>query len=146
MKIGQVRAVLRTLAGVAIFVVVWANLLALKGVLGPMPPRESEEIVVKENLIRPILWALDREHYDGEIEFITAGSLKGREVTRPEGVDFVHFRYIAIPRNLMRDRPDLPWVLGDFTVGDPRPNTPDGLAVFLDPGNGLVLYKRQFRK
>jgi len=70
-------------------------------------------------------------------------SLKGEPVNVRDNEHWARFRYASIPLNLVQDFKSVPYLIGDFTGGDPVPETIEGFVKLKDPGEGLVLYKRK---
>jgi hypothetical protein len=119
------------------------NLRSFSSSVSRLPARESEPVVEWEDKFLRIHFALIRENYHkGKIEYATARSFRGEPKTENDDTRSYHLRYVTIPLILAPDSPDAPYVIGDFTGGDPVPDTPEGLKMILDPGNGLILYKR----
>jgi hypothetical protein len=108
------------------------------------PPGTTDEIVVRNNQFQPIEAALIGAGYrSGLIDYVSARTLRGEPQTTEDDARWAKYRFAAIPLNLVRDVPDAPYVLGDFTEDGKIPPTPQELIIVANPGNGLVLYKRQ---
>jgi hypothetical protein len=119
------------------------NLWSFSVGVGRLPAREYDPVVAWEDKFLRIHYALITEDYhSGNIEYVTARSLRGEPRTVEDDLHWFHLKYVAIPLNLVRNMPDTPYVLGDFTSGDPIPEVPEGLTKLHDSGNGLILYKR----
>jgi hypothetical protein len=90
------------------------------------------------------LWAPLRDHLNvigyriGDLGFVSPTSLGG--MTEEDKIHRTYLSYVAIPLNVVENKLDAPYVIGDFLRR--RPDTlPPGLVEVYDPGNGLVLLK-----
>jgi hypothetical protein len=141
----QVRSVLLFAVSVFLAYGIYRNLWEFQSNRVALPPLgQLDEIVTRENQFEPIRDALFRiENYrDGYLGYITNRSLRHEPGTDRDRVHWSELRYIAIPLMLEPDHPlDAPYVLGDF-IDDSIPETPEGLIKIHDPGNGLILYRR----
>jgi hypothetical protein len=105
-----------------------------------------DDVVVRNNQFEAILPALIREGYrEGYIEYISPRTLGGDLRAAEDHPRWAGFFFAAIPLILVRDAPSAPYVLGDFTEDGEVPPTPEGLTLVSNPGNGLVLYKRNLK-
>jgi hypothetical protein len=102
-----------------------------------------DEVTVRNNQFEPIRNALFGEGYkEGYIEYISPRTLLGDRQAAEDHPRWARYFFAAIPLILVRDAPTTPYVLGDFTEKGEVPPTPEGLTLVADPGNGLILYKR----
>jgi hypothetical protein len=112
---------------------------------GGLPPREAGEIETYERLFTPIRFALFKEGYDGktgrDFGYVSVRSAIGKAPDMRDDVRRAQLRYVAIPFSLVPDNQSVPYVVGDYTGGDPVPESLEGF-VKLYQGDGLVLYKR----
>jgi len=108
------------------------------------PPGTIDDVVVRNNQFEPIVAALFEEGYrSGRIDYMSARTLRGESQPIEDDHRWAKYRFAAIPLTLVRNAPDAPYVLGDFTEDGKIPPVPEGLIVVANPENGLVLYKRQ---
>jgi hypothetical protein len=141
-------AAIRGLRSIAIVFLLWVIYYNLWGFSNYQPglpdPGTIDETVVRKNQFEPIHGALAAEGYrSGRIDYLSARTFRGEPRVPEEDFNWARFRFAAIPLTLVRDAPDAPYVLGDFTEDGKIPPTPQGLIVIANPLNGLVLYKRQ---
>jgi hypothetical protein len=133
----------RIIAGI---VVVWslvANFLNLSMSFSGLPPREKEEIVIYEKLFAPIRFALFTEGYDGRnLGYVSARSGPDKPGDPLDDVRRGKLRYVAIPLILLPDPQGMPYLIGDYTGGDPIPESLEGFVKIHDDHSGLVLYKK----
>jgi hypothetical protein len=138
------KTVIRAAAVVVLAMSTFWNFWDVATTFGSLKPRESNELVVTEKLYVPIRFALWREEYNGgEIAYASPRSFRGEPITEADNFNWAKLRYAAIPINLVKDIRSAPYVIGDFTDGSPVIEAPEGLTKILDPGAGLVLYKRK---
>ena len=135
------RSTLRFVAAAVLVIGTYRNLWWFGIEVGSLPPRAIETVEVLEHQFRPVKYALIREDYKGRIGYETARSFRGETRTVTDDMRWAVLRYVIIPSILVRDMPDTPYVIGDFTNEDSIPETPAGLTKVYDSGNGLVLYK-----
>ena len=111
---------------------------------GGLPPRDADELVVAERRFVPIRFALwDQGDLRGDLEYATARVLGGAAPGAQDTTHWPKFRYAAVPFNLAPGIKTAPYVVGDFTGGEPVRESPEGLIKLYDRGDGLVLYKRK---
>jgi hypothetical protein len=140
-------AVVGSLRLIAILALLWGVFYNLWGFAthpGAIPPPGViDEVVVRNDQFEAIRPALIREGYrEGYIEYISPRTLLGNRQAAEDHPRWARYFFAAIPLILLRDAPGTPYVLGDFTEKGEVPPTPEGLTLVADPGNGLVLYKR----
>jgi hypothetical protein len=92
------------------------------------------------------LWVPLREHLNaigyriGDLGFVSSSSLRDGTMTEEDKLHRAYLYYAAIPFNVVENKLDAPYIIGDFLRS--RPDTlPPGLVMVFDPGNGLVLLK-----
>jgi len=106
-----------------------------------LPSRGVYDVVGWEKAWEPIQVWLKSVGYDlGDIGYVTARSLRGEPLSEIENVHRAELYYVVIPLNLVQNRSDTPYVLGDFTAGRPT-ELPPGLVEVSDPGSRLVLLR-----
>jgi hypothetical protein len=111
---------------------------------GGLLPRDADELVVAERRFLPIRFALwDQGYLRGDVEYATARVLGGAAPGPQDTTHWPKFRYAAVPFNLAPGIKTAPYVVGDFTGGEPVLESPEGLTKLYDRGDGLVLYKRK---
>jgi hypothetical protein len=135
------------LRAVAIAVSIWgiyANVVGFAGFPGGVPPHGTIDYVVKRDTeFQRIRWALhDAGYHEGYIGYVSPRTLRGEPRGGPDEMNWVMYRFAAIPHILTDSVPDPPFVIGDFTEDGKIPPTPEGLELVANPGSGLVLYKR----
>jgi hypothetical protein len=138
----SVRSTLVFIAGIVLVISTCWNLWWFGVGVERLPPRIEDPIVVLENQFLPLKYALIEENYRGRIGYETVRSFRGEPRRPTDDVRWAELRYVTIPFILVRDMPDTPYVIGDFTDEHSIPDTPAGLTKVYDHGDGLVLYKR----
>lgn len=130
----------RWVAGAVVVISTILNFWDTVTSFGKLPP---DDVVDIENRFAPIRFALrDQGYVAGDLGFATPRALEGKDRTSQYQQHWVKLRYAAIPLNLLDGAQDAPWVIVDFTGGEPIQEAPKGLIKFYDHGDGLVLYKK----
>jgi hypothetical protein len=122
------------------------SLLRLNIDLANAPPREQDEVSVMEGRYLPIHFYLKELNYRKDMAHATTRSLRGEPLSESDHVHYAQLRYVTIPVNLIAYPSDSPWILGDFTAGEPVAPPPPGYVKAFDPGTGLVLYRRELQQ
>jgi hypothetical protein len=106
-------------------------------VLLTYPPRETDDRIRWEKRLTGIRNALIRVSYNsGDIGYMPAGVLQGRQRTEREDVDWVQVRYAMIPLNVLQDSLDAPYVIAESS------HSVEGFETIYE-GNGLMLLQKK---
>ena len=139
---------LRGIKLIAGFVVVWctfSNFLNLSMGFGGQRSREDGEVETYERLFLRLRYALFEEGYDGkrdrDLGFVTVRSVIGQPRDMRDDLRWTQLRYVVIPFILTPDPQGAPYVIFDYTGGDPIPKSLDGF-VKIREDHGLILYKK----
>jgi hypothetical protein len=131
-------AKLRWVAAAALVLCAFVNLAQFVEDVFTFPPRQTDDRVRWEQRLTGIRNALRKAHYDsGNIGYIPAGVLRGKERTDREDVDWVQVRYAMIPLNVLQDSFDAPFVIAESSNGV------DGFETVFDGHNGLILLQKK---
>ena len=102
------------------------------------PPRQTDDRIIWEQRLIGIRNALTKAKYNsGNIGYMPAGVLQGRQRTDREDVDWVQVRYAMIPLNVLQDSLDAPYVISESSRGV------DGFETIYDAGNGWILLQKK---
>ena len=135
------RSALKSAVQIGLIAVACWNVVAFTSMVLKLPSRGVHHIVGWEKAWEPIHLWLKGVGYDvGDIGYVTARSLRGEPPSEIENVNRAELYYVVIPLNLVQNRSDTPYVLGDFTAGRPT-ELPPNLVEISEPGNGLVLLR-----
>jgi len=143
-RLNAVRSALAVLAAVAIVVCAYVNVVSSYQRITYLPPRELDEVIVKEARLAPIRLNLLSTGYQGDIAFVTNRTLQQLPKTPEDEKQWGQFQYSILPWKLVRDRMNTPFVLADFWDGTPD-HALDALEKFYDAGNGLILFREKRR-
>jgi hypothetical protein len=136
------RQILTAIAGVAIVVCAYWNLATAYNLTSQSAPRETDDLVNKEQRLAVIRQNLIRIGYKGEIGFITDTDLvPGRPWNDRDGVVWGETQYVMLPWMLLHGRRDTPFVIANFPDGVPAVRL-KGYSTMLDVGGGFVLLRR----
>lgn len=138
---GSTKQFCRALAGAAIVVCAYWNLITFDIISNNLSPRETEEIVIQERRLAPVRQLLIKNRYDGEVAFATRRSLAGLPPAFEDDKHWGQAQYVLLPWVLDRDKRDLPFVIADFWDG-PSMTELEHLSKVYE-GDGLVLFQRK---
>jgi hypothetical protein len=132
---------LRFAASAAVVMCAYWNVVAFDLASENIAPRESDEIVVQEKRLAPIRGILMQKRYlTGQVGFITNHSLAGLPPTPDDDKRWGQSQYVMIPWVLERNNMTDPFMIADFSDGQP-PAALDHLSALYDSGDGLVLFQ-----
>jgi hypothetical protein len=135
------RLLLVILTGYAVLNLLWQN-IRLYQVLPETDPITIHEARIAQ--LRPLLPPSGAVGYittvENDLIFAAEKSFTNVEFL----AQYVLTQYTLAPR-IVRNSPDLPLVVGNFIDGPPAPGflEKNGLVVFRDLGDGLILYRRE---
>ena len=131
-------AILRWLAAAVLIVCAFVNLGQFIEDIFTFPPRQTDDRVLWEQRLTGIRNALRKANYNsGNVGYMPAGVLQGKERTDREDVDWVQVRYAMIPLNVLQDSLDAPYVIAESSSGV------DGFETVFDGRNGLILLQKK---
>jgi hypothetical protein len=134
------RSVLTFFAGAALVLCAGWNIVNWYLEVDQLPPRDSDELVIKEQRFAPLRINLESEGYKGEIAFVAKHDLSRVPPTPDDDKRWAQSQYVMIPWVLVRTRTNTPFLIADFSDGPPEVPL-DGFVKFFDDGNGLILFK-----
>jgi hypothetical protein len=128
----------RYLAGLALVLCAIVNVgWFAQHVLLTYPPRETDDRIRWEKRLTGIRNALIRVSYNGgDIGYMPAGVLQGKQRTEREDVDWVQVRYAMIPLNVLQDSLNAPYVIAESSY------PVEGFETIYE-GNGLMLLQKK---
>jgi hypothetical protein len=134
------RSILKRVTRVALIAVACWNIQAYTVMVFNLPAREYA--VGWDTAWQPIQQHLLSAGYSiGDIGYVTARSLRGEAPSDAEVTSWAELRYRVVPLNLVFNKQDAPFIVGDFAPERPAA-LPPGLTTVYDSGNGLVLLQR----
>src|SRR4051812_14980476 len=108
------RTILKPIAAAVLIVCAYWNLVNAYKNSEYLPPREFDEIAIRETRLAPIRDNLLSAGYRGEIAFVTNHALSGLPPTPEDDKRWGQSQYAMIPWTLVRDKQNTPFVLADF--------------------------------
>ena len=142
-----------TAAAIHVGASLWNIWILNRHVMNEIPPRVSDDLVVRESLYKPIRQLLNDVGYlRGPIGFVTEKDLKSEPSTEEDIKEWGEAQYTMVPWVVLRDNrgvsgrdfpnAETPFVIGDFLNGEePADLIPKNLLKFYDSGGGLILYR-----
>jgi hypothetical protein len=131
---------LKWMAAAGLVICAYWNVISGYQIGDHLPPRETEELVVKEQALAPVRDILLLKKYKGEIAFVTNRSLSGSPPNPEDDKRWGQSQYVMIPWVLLRDRRNTPFVIADFWDGPPA-GPLEGLVKLYEDGHGLTLFR-----
>jgi hypothetical protein len=131
-------AILRWVAAAVLVACAFVNLAQFIEDIFTIPPRQADDRIVWEQRLTGIRNALRKANYNsGNIGYMPAGVLQGKERTSREDVDWVQVRYAMIPLNVLQDSLEAPYVIAESSTAV------NGFETVYDGQNGLILLKKK---
>jgi hypothetical protein len=135
------RSDLKRFTHVALIAVACWNIQAFTVMVLRLPPREVNNPVGWETQWDPIQKQLTLANYrNGKLGYVTARSLRGEAASEQELTSWAELRYTVVPFDLVFNKSDAPFIVGDFAPERPAA-LPPGLSTVYDSGSGLVLLR-----
>jgi hypothetical protein len=138
----RLRQILTVIAGAAIVVCAYWNLVTTYNLTSQTGPRETDLMVTREQRLAAIRQHLIYIGYKGEIGFITDTDLvPGRPWKERDGMLFGETQDVMLPWMLLHGRRDTPFVIANFPDGVPAVPL-EGYSTTFDVGDGYILLRR----
>ncbi len=135
--------ILRFLASAALIAVAFLNLWHSNRLAEGLKPRNEDDVVVIEQRMTGIRNALLGIPYrSGDIGYMPASVLNGKQRTEREAARYVQTRYSMIPWNLKENTMAAPYVIVDSSAAADVAPIPEGFAKLYDSGDGLMLLQK----
>ena len=119
------------------------NIWNFKRSAGKLPPRERDEVVVRQNQFKGVREKLAEMGYrSGRIALITRRNLDPQPQTGVDGKRLYETQYNLAPLVVWTRTTDTPLILGCFVDEETPPEIPGFIKIY-DAGNGLMLLQRK---
>ena len=139
------RSIVQSVIVAGLMAVAWCNVGAYTAQVFSLR-KATTDIEGWERLWEPMQSYLMTAGYRiGDLGFVSSTSLRSGTLTAEDVQHRIYLYYAVIPLNLIENKLDAPYVVGDFMRGKPD-TLPPGLIEVFDAGNGLVLLKNTREK
>jgi hypothetical protein len=135
----KLRSILTIVAGGLVAICGYWNIFTAYQLESGLPPRDSNELVVKERRLEPIRANLLRARYTGGVGFIRMGDTQGLPWSPEDDKRWGESQYVMLPWVLIHGNRTALFVLADYDAG-PGPDLP-GYSRIYDDGMGIVLFR-----
>jgi hypothetical protein len=131
------RSILQSVTAIGLIAVACWNVTDYTATTFSVPG--TTDVAGWEKLFEPIQEYLTTVGYGiNDLGYVSSTQLQEGITTEEESIHRAYLYYVAIPMNIVQNKLDAPYIVGDFLRARPD-KLPPGLVQVFDPGNGLVL-------